>query len=98
MGATSSPNPYLAKIRKEIADMLERGFTFKIAWVPFHCGIHGNEMADSRAGQALSNVPEGDLGVYWADLNYVFKKKTVENTITESFVARDPTRGSPTSD
>ena len=47
-------------IQKNIRKLINKGWTIKLQWIPSHCGIKGNEEADSLANQAheLTNLDE----------------------------------------
>jgi len=38
--------------------MIDRGYSIRLAWIPSHIGIPGNEKVDSLAKQAASNGQE----------------------------------------
>ncbi|XP_020296074.1 uncharacterized protein LOC109861009 [Pseudomyrmex gracilis] len=45
------------KIKEVVVKLERKGVRVKFVWVPGHVGVHGNELADSHAKQALS-LPE----------------------------------------
>lgn len=49
-----STHPGISDIRIALQDAFQKGLTISLLWVPSHCGISGNEIADSLAKAALS--------------------------------------------
>ena len=42
----------VTKVQQNILELRRRGWNISIQWVPSHCGIQGNEMADTLANEA----------------------------------------------
>lgn len=54
----STNNVWLKEIFLEMADMAEEGRLLVFTWVPSHCGLPGNDLADEAAGRASGNPQE----------------------------------------
>jgi ribonuclease HI len=46
----------IEEIRKKLAEMETTNWTIEFCWVKAHVGIHGNELADTLAKEAVTNA------------------------------------------
>ncbi|KAL0895859.1 hypothetical protein ABMA27_011882 [Loxostege sticticalis] len=75
--------PIIFDIRKIAFECLQNGYSIHFAWLPGHCGIHGNETADCLANDAIEcgdmfpfknfshdllSLPKIDLYDTWSNL------------------------------
>ncbi|KAL7289073.1 hypothetical protein TKK_0017024 [Trichogramma kaykai] len=61
-----------------------RGFSMRLAWIPSHIGICGNERADALARAATEIDPGAYPQVAFSDLVALFKRTAAENTTAAS--------------
>ncbi|KAL7307623.1 hypothetical protein TKK_0000311 [Trichogramma kaykai] len=61
-----------------------RGFSIRLAWIPSHIGIRGNERADALARAATGIDPGVYPRVAFTDLVASFKRTAAENTTAAS--------------
>lgn len=67
ISALTTKNPLVKQIRCLITTLRKRNLVVKLAWVPSHVGIKGNELADQAAAESLLNdickkkIPHQDL-------------------------------------
>lgn len=66
------------QIKDKIRDLSNTGRKIKLIWIPNHCGIIGNELADTRAKSAshcgrncLQGIPLGDVKNFFKDELYI---------------------------
>jgi len=51
-------NELVRRLRIKLHEMTNKGFRVTLCWVPSHCGIPGNELADQAAKNAATRPPE----------------------------------------
>lgn len=62
-------------IKDEIKMLLEKGIKIKPIWIPSHCGIIGNELADARAKAAIKNGNPFKARISLKDFKNLFKEE-----------------------
>ncbi|CAK1597373.1 unnamed protein product [Parnassius mnemosyne] len=64
----NSISPLILKIKELILNCNKSGLDVEIVWIPSHCGIEGNEQADSWAKGAVDTGCPSHLMIYSHDL------------------------------
>ncbi|CAL1682463.1 unnamed protein product [Lasius platythorax] len=68
------------KIKDKLKNMKESGFEVKMIWIPSHCNIIGNELADARAKAATHQGDEWDGEIPLGDI-----KSGMKNSLFNKF-------------
>ncbi|KMQ86870.1 pol-like protein, partial [Lasius niger] len=68
------------KIKDKLKNMKESGFEVKMIWIPSHCNIIGNELADARAKAAAHQGDEWDGEIPLGDI-----KSGMKNSLFNKF-------------
>lgn len=80
-------NPLIFEIKQKYQEFMniktDNG-SIEIFWIPSHCGITGNELADASAKNASNSPPLNPSKIPFTDLRETFKKEMIINT--RSFV------------
>ena len=63
-----------SQIHKRTRQLMDRGHTVEVRWVPGHAGVEGNEVADQAAKQAAEG--RGRKAVEWSSIAHVRRKGT----------------------
>ena len=53
-----SPNPAVRKLQHKLHDLCEKNVLITLMWLPSHCGIKNNEIADKAAQEATLQQPQ----------------------------------------
>ena len=61
-------HPLMCRIMNLLWKLSDKGTHVKFCWIPSHCGIEGNEVADKLAKESLGLNIDALLGIYHADL------------------------------
>jgi ribonuclease HI len=70
-------NYVINEIRKNYVK-LQTTIEIELMWVPSHCGIKGNEMADSLAAEAIENLNlTVEYKKHYSEYTKTFKKKMI---------------------
>ncbi|XP_064486062.1 uncharacterized protein LOC135398606 [Ornithodoros turicata] len=64
------------KIHTDHSDVIERGHRVELQWVPAHCGIDGNELADKLAKEVLSHQKRSPIPFTKGDAVNLLNSKT----------------------
>jgi hypothetical protein len=65
---TQNKFPLILEIKEKLLKCESRGLTIVLGWIPSHCGISGNEWADTWAKQAIETGTQQHNKVYTSDL------------------------------
>ena len=78
---TVKSNPYLFEIKKKALILTsQHNVKLTLYWIPAHCGIEGNELADLKAKEATTQQYDRTLKIPYTDLSPLFKKRLTLNT------------------
>ena len=74
-GMNNSSDFITLKTRRDIVDATDKGIDIRLVWVPSHCGIEGNEVADqpSNIGRELC-LPD-NCGINFVDIFPIIKRR-----------------------
>ena len=83
-------NPAIPEIIETIMNHHAAGTKINLAWIPSHCGIHGNEEADRLAAEGCTSPSRGHIDntisiqEIIAAFNLVWRSKVINNSVGQS--------------
>ena len=80
----TSYNEIIYETQKVIMQIQGKGLTFDIQWIPSHCNIRGNEVADQAAKMGLQNLTSEMNPLPATTYNNLTKRATMRNWTSEN--------------
>ena len=74
-GMNISSDYITLKTRRDIVDATDKGIDIWLVWVPSHCGIEGNEVADQLANSGRELCLPDNCGINFVDIFPIIKRR-----------------------